>query len=144
MAGKIVGEDFASAAGRHLDDCERLLRSGRHDNAAYLAGYVVECSLKAVVESGGLSAVSYGHDLTTLSGSALDLAYLLTPSVWRYQTARTPEANELHAKWRPERRYWRTGEVDEATACRFLAAADATYAATTVQTILDGRGRARR
>jgi HEPN domain-containing protein len=43
-------ESFSSSAGRHLQDAQILLREKRWDNAVYLAGYVVECSFKVLVE----------------------------------------------------------------------------------------------
>jgi len=137
--GSVTREAFASAAGRHLDDADLLLHCGRFDNAAYLAGYVVECSLKFVVEAAGLSGAPYRHDIVMLSREALNLACLLTPTVWRYQAPQTPEMTDLHSTWNPSLRYSRTGEVPQSTAQRFLRAAYDTYAATTVQAILDGR-----
>lgn len=43
-------ESFIQAAGRHLHDAKILLVQNRWDNAVYLAGYVVECTFKVVVE----------------------------------------------------------------------------------------------
>ena len=43
------GDDHPEAAGKHLSDASTLLTASRLDGAAYLAGYVVECSLKAVM-----------------------------------------------------------------------------------------------
>lgn len=43
------GDDFPDAAGKHLDDATTLVNAGRHDGGAYLAGYVVECSLKTAL-----------------------------------------------------------------------------------------------
>ena len=39
----------------------------RYDGAGYLAGYVVECSLKSVILLGGQNARKYRHDLNRLS-----------------------------------------------------------------------------
>ena len=44
-------ELFASAAGRHLQDAKILLSKKRWDNAIYLAGYVVECAFKFLVQT---------------------------------------------------------------------------------------------
>ena len=43
------GDDFPAAAAKNLDDADALLSAGRSDSAGYLAGYVRECSLKAVI-----------------------------------------------------------------------------------------------
>lgn len=43
------GDDFPAAAAKNLDDANALLAASRTDGAGYLAGYVRECSLKAVI-----------------------------------------------------------------------------------------------
>ena len=43
-------ESFSQAAGRHLQDAKILCEQERWDNAVYLAGYVVECSFKVLIE----------------------------------------------------------------------------------------------
>lgn len=40
------GDDHPDAAGKHLLDALTLKENGRFDGAAYLSGYVIECSLK--------------------------------------------------------------------------------------------------
>jgi hypothetical protein len=82
------------AATKHLRDAEALHEAGRLDGCAYLAGYVVECSLKAVLlhdrswdptvgpngqhVAAKLAAVHmqlrkapYGHDLVHLASQQL-------------------------------------------------------------------------
>ena len=44
------GDDYPEAAGRHLQDANALLAGERHDGAAYLAGYVVECAMKTLIQ----------------------------------------------------------------------------------------------
>lgn len=44
------GDDYPEAAGKHLTDASVLVADDRHDGAAYLAGYVVECALKALIQ----------------------------------------------------------------------------------------------
>ncbi len=43
-------EDYPRAAIRHEQDSASLFEAGRYDGSAYLAGYVVECSTKALLE----------------------------------------------------------------------------------------------
>ncbi|HSN99958.1 MAG TPA: hypothetical protein VLS89_16800 [Candidatus Nanopelagicales bacterium] len=43
------GDDHPEAAAKHLDDAKALLAAMRYDGAGYLAGYVLECSLKTIV-----------------------------------------------------------------------------------------------
>jgi HEPN domain-containing protein len=42
-------EDFQTIAGIRLKEAKSLLDSGHYDGAYYLAGYAVECSLKACI-----------------------------------------------------------------------------------------------
>ncbi len=41
-------EDYPEAAKKHLEDATALACTQRHDGCSYLAGYVVECSLRSV------------------------------------------------------------------------------------------------
>lgn len=50
-----LADDFPDAAEKHRDDAAALLRARRWDGAAYHAGYVVECSLKAVLLVGAIA-----------------------------------------------------------------------------------------
>ncbi|MEG3847902.1 hypothetical protein QT971_10605 [Microcoleus sp. herbarium19] len=76
-------ESFSNSAGRHLQDAQLLLGKQRWDNAVYLAGYVVECSFKVLVEhhfKNDRSAVrKYGHDLSELEGRAMERLRVLYP-----------------------------------------------------------------
>lgn len=44
------GDDYPEAASKHLRDAAALLAAARPDGAAYLSGYVVECSLKSIYQ----------------------------------------------------------------------------------------------
>jgi len=60
-------ESFSQAAGRHLNDAFNLRNAERWENAVYLAGYVVECAFKVLVEiyldRDRAAVKKYGHDL---------------------------------------------------------------------------------
>ena len=58
-------DDYPEAAGKHMQDSRLLLAGGRHDGAAYLAGYVVECALKTLIQLEA-GQVRYSHDLSGL------------------------------------------------------------------------------
>lgn len=76
---KPMQESFSNAAGRHLRDAEILLENERFDNAAYLAGYVVECSFKILVElyfKGELQS-TIQEMLTELQSAAKPLDFIL-------------------------------------------------------------------
>ncbi|MDI1482639.1 hypothetical protein [Polyangium sp. y55x31] len=49
------GDDYPAAARKHLNDAKVLLDAKRFDAAGYLAGYIVECSLRSVVMVGRLA-----------------------------------------------------------------------------------------
>ena len=74
------GDDHPDAAAKNLDDAMTLLAARRFDGAGYLAGYVVECSLKTVIvlqeiarHAGftptSLAAGLVGHGAQTMAGS---------------------------------------------------------------------------
>ena len=119
-----MAEDYASAAMRHYSDANFLREGGRLDNSAYLAGYVVECSLKALVACGeGPSSLVLGHDLPNLAGSALTLATLLAPGLSRYDVTDDPDVRQVLGVWKPDCRYEATGETRAEEAARRARAA---------------------
>lgn len=131
---------FDKAAGRHLDDARLLFGGNRFDNAAYLAGYVAECSAKVLlVQSDKLAPKEYGHDLKALSTEAIDLATLLAPFVGRYRLVSSPELEELGSNWTVYMRYTDSGQVSKATAETWLRASEHVYRSIVIKAILDGR-----
>jgi hypothetical protein len=68
------GDDYPQAAMKHLEDAKSLLGANRVDGAAYLAGYVVECSLKSLVVVARGNPRHFNHNLTGLSQHTLALA----------------------------------------------------------------------
>jgi HEPN domain-containing protein len=73
-----MSENYPEAAKRHLQDSKQLLEIGRWDNSAYLAGYVIECSLKPIITTpkapGGVDVYKIGHDIQTLAGHLARMA----------------------------------------------------------------------
>lgn len=65
-----MAEHYANAACRHLSDSKILLDASSWDGSAYLAGYVIECSLKAIIANPavppGIELKELGHDLAQL------------------------------------------------------------------------------
>jgi hypothetical protein len=68
MSKLCVGDDdHPLAATKHLRDAQALRDAGRSDGCAYLAGYVVECSLKAVLlHDDAWDPTNAQHDATKL------------------------------------------------------------------------------
>jgi hypothetical protein len=144
-------EDYPEAAGRHLGDASLLLGADRWAGAAYLAGYVVECSLKTliVVEGsasappGNANAAGYadarelGHDLGGLSKEAVRLASLGGSKVARYVPASGTAAG-LEGGWKPKIRYAPDGKVTQGVARTWMGEAAALYDLTVGRMRLDG------
>lgn len=73
-----MSEHYPNAACRHLADSKTLLDSRRFQGSAYLAGYVVECSLKALIVSPtappGVDVRRIGHELSCLHKQLYNMA----------------------------------------------------------------------
>ena len=141
---RAVNEDFVSASARHALDAEHLLGVNRPDNAGYLAGYAVECGLKAVIVLGGGQPRAYHHDIGALGGAALQLAVLLAPGLRKYRTDRLPAVGILAAIWGPRLRYAATGSLTLAEATELVDAARQVLEQLVIPLVLDGRAGAPR
>ncbi len=100
------GDDYPEAAGKHMQDSRLLLAGGRHDGAAYLAGYVVECALKTLIQL-ETSQAHRSHDLSGLDLELDKLAAQASSLAGRlYLGAQaTLRASTILNGWRPEQRY---------------------------------------
>jgi hypothetical protein len=128
-------EDYFSAGLRHLRDARVL--AGASDNAAYLAGYVVECGLKRVIQFYD-NARPHGHDLVGMQGRALALAALMAPGAARYRVDLIPDLEQACQDWSSDLRYRRTGDLDRAASGRLVAVADAFLQRLFLPLVLDG------
>lgn len=139
------GDDHPEAARRHLLDAEILLGQGRSDGAAYLSGYVVECSLKALwlletgaPASGRMPWGRQGHELIYLTREVTTLAAVAGSRTARYlgvATRSVPTATI--GRWNPEMRY-RPAAVTNPDAMNWHAFARAVLTETIHQMDLDG------
>jgi len=134
-------ESFSNSAGRHLQDAQLLLVEQRWDNAVYLAGYVVECSFKVLVEQHfkqDQGAVrKYGHDLTELEGRAMERLRVLYPILDR-QLPASRIAGTVLAQNHPERRYYKSGLWAEAEAKTAVQRAEEIYREIIPKLVLNG------
>ncbi len=96
-------EDYPRAALKHLEDAQALQASSRFDGAVYLAGYVVECALKTMIEVEN-KAVPYIHDLNRLQLEVDTLSVLAGSRTGHLFAAVKQAMNQIYA-WRPEMRY---------------------------------------
>lgn len=112
---------FALAAVRRLEDARALLRERRYLASVYMAGYVVECSLKSVLCRYKPSESHTTHDLRHLA-DAMAVRERLRP-----EPRLLAAFDRIAATWGVDLRY-DTGEGDRASATRAVAdAADLRY-----------------
>lgn len=130
-------DDYPRAARRHLVDATVLKTRQRYDGAAYLAGYVVECSLKALIEA-ETGHVDQTHDLSRLRDTLTRLIRLADA-----RTARLAEPlvgllrRSGVLAWDPQMRY-RTSEVGADQAQRWVLDAQVVYSAVIGAMTMDG------
>lgn len=134
-----MSEDFVSAAARHVVDSELLLSHGRADNCAYLSGYAVECSLKAVIAAAGATPKSYGHELVIMGRQGLELAILISPAIRRYRPGTVERILDLSKDWETVWRYQETGSVSRQQAESLVENARRAFEELVVPLVLDGR-----
>ena len=120
------GDDYPDAAAKHLADASTLMASARHDGAAYLAGYVVECSLKAIIQL-ETRQTHRSHDLVGLHDTLRAIATQATPRTQRvYASASRVLRAAGILTWEPRMRY-RDAKIAAATAGKWLEEARETY-----------------
>jgi hypothetical protein len=147
---RVGDDDHPQAATKHLADSRALIEATRFDGSAYLAGYVVECALKAVLlhdrsfdPSTGTTdqaqLIHWHRELTKPRLFGHDLVKLLAANVGpvgaKYLPGIPPTASVL--RWRETLRYRASGTVDRREAEAYLGWAEVT-ADEVVQMELDG------
>lgn len=83
-----MGDDHPDAAAKNLDDASALFGARRFDGAAYLAGYVVECSLKTVIVVHEIAKQAGLTPVTLAAGMASSTAPVVAALPGSYQKAR--------------------------------------------------------
>ena len=131
-----MNPDFPSAASRHLRDAKALLVTSP-ENAFYLAGYVAECSLKAVIVRSGAHAPAFGHQLSKLEGDGFDLAVALAPGSARYRP-NAESVTRLRSSWSESKRYESTGDTKAQQAAATVKLAEDIYRNCVIEMFLDG------
>ena len=105
------------------------------DDSAYLAGYVAECGVKAVILKAGIRFKRHLHELST---PQLLLAADLSFAARRFPLDLDPDLAEIQATWTTDLRYVRTGAVAQQQAEEMLERAQAVFATNDRK---DGLGR---
>jgi hypothetical protein len=127
------GEDYPDAAGKHYTDARALMKKGRYDGAAYLAGYVVECILKTIIQvdrGNNDPIIKFRHDLNKLSNEALHLAALPSSKTARYFSRGSLtilQYADPPAGWKETLRYRHEGTIPKTTAADWVAEAKRLY-----------------
>lgn len=118
-----MADDFVKTAQQMMKAAQVLQTAGAHRNACYLAGYVVECTLKTMLEAAGQSP--WGHEINSLNGLLCGLSVvpgdviarhgdptLLAPTMFRVVSrvvkATKPDGTvtwKERCHWDPEHRY---------------------------------------
>jgi len=99
------GDDYPDAARKHLLDAQALLAAQRHDGAAYLCGYVVECALKSLIVLEGKTPPQT-HRIDNLRTQVNRLAVTAGARAARYLGHATQHlAAAAITHWTPEMRY---------------------------------------
>jgi len=127
------GEDYPDAARKHYTDARALMSRRRFDGAAYLAGYVVECLLKTLIQvdrATNAPVLEFRHDLNKLSGEALRLAALPSSRTAPYLprgTFTSLSYADPPSGWKETLRYHYEGTIPRATSSAWLAEARRLY-----------------
>jgi HEPN domain-containing protein len=132
---------FSSAAGRHLHDARILVDNQCWDNGVYLARYTVECVFKLLVEQyfppHARAARKYGHDLTALSGKAIERLRVLYP-ILDSQLPASRLSGTVLATEHPDRRYAKSGRWTREEATGAIECAEAIYREVIPKLVLNG------
>lgn len=133
------GDDHPDAAGKHLLDALTLKENRRFDGAAYLSGYVIECSLKTLIILQTKKSIK-GHKLDELSKRVLELARLPTSKTAKYNKVISSKLSirDPVKGWKAILRYRAEGSLSPAEAEVWVNEAMAVYQSTIAQMKLDG------
>jgi HEPN domain-containing protein len=121
--------DLRKMARARVEDAKALYAAGRYDGAVYIAGYAVECQLKARIATGLLAQGEWPEsnsefesfsrmkshkleDLLRLSGREARLSAPKYQAAWSY----------ILRNWKPESRYAKIGTVNAQAAENMIAA----------------------
>jgi len=131
------GDDYPDAASKHLADARALLAAARADGAAYLAGYVVECALKTILQVATGRAPKV-HSLIDLTSRVASSSAAAGATIARYVTGNVtgiPAASI--AGWSETMRY-HAPRIAQGDAAGWVLEARAVHDDTVAQMILDG------
>ena len=129
-------DKFPKAALKHLQDAQELNSRNRFDGAAYLAGYVVECTLKTMIDVENQS-VPRIHDLSQLQRQLQALGIVASSHTGHLYGIVTQAMKQI-LSWKPEMRY-QEPHISAAIAQSWVAEADVVYKRVIGDLTLAGR-----
>lgn len=131
------GDDYPEAANKHLQDGYVLLKGNRFDGAAYLAGYVVECAIKTLIQVETGSGVR-SHEIVELQNTFSTLAAQFGARTSRFYIPLAAQLkNSEVLKWAPEMRY-HSPAITKNSAGEMVQEANEIYGLVIGELILDG------
>jgi hypothetical protein len=135
---KSNGDDYPDAAAKHLNDANSLLNEQRYDGAAYLSGYIVECSLKALIQF-ETGQVSKDHEFNKIHKNMMRLCAQANSKTAKYVSSQAVQ-NLLKCdimNWRPGMRYLSEGNVTPADSQKWVSEANDIFVSTILAMKLD-------
>jgi len=131
------GDDYPDAAAKHLADAKALTVAHRYDGAGYLAGYVVECALKSLLQV-EIGEAPRTHSYQDLLGEIGNTCLAAGAATAKYVTAPIRAIREGPiGGWRETMRY-RSPSMSGGDAEAWVEAATLVYTDTVATMILDG------
>lgn len=135
-----MADDFLETAQQMMKDAKALHAAGSYRNACYLAGYVVECTLKKMLEVSD-ERNPWGHEINDLNALLLGLRLAPADKIGQYgdpsvlapmiftpvrrpvtrKNGTTGWENQCH--WDPKYRYDGTQWANDATSRQYIAEA---------------------
>jgi hypothetical protein len=132
------GDDYPDAAEKHLNDANSLLNAQRFDGAAYLSGYIVECSLKALIQF-ETGQVSKDHEFDIIHKKMIRLCAQANSKTAKYVSS--PAIQNLLkcniVNWKPGMRYSSEGNVSPADSQKWVTEANEIFVSTIIEMKLD-------
>lgn len=135
----MLQESFFQAAGRHLISADTLHKAAMWDESVYLAGYVVECTYKAVAERyvSQMGARAYNHKISELENKGMKRLRVLFPETDKKLPLSRTEGTILD-RYHPERRYAANGLWTETESTTAVDRARSIFYETVGGLVLDG------
>jgi len=133
------GDDYPDAAEKHLSDAKSLLTNQRYDGAAYLSGYVVECSLKSLIQFETGVALK-DHNFNKLQKNVIRLSAQANSKTAKYASSK-PIRDLLKSKvirWSVKIRYSSSGKITSTDSNSWFKEANDVFISTILEMRLDG------